>query len=247
MPTYTTYYSLAKPLVNSPTDEDLWGGELNDNMDIIDAALHSIATSTPAASPVSAVIDYAGATEPTGWLFCYGQAVSRSTYADLFTIIGTLYGAGDGSTTFNLPDLRGRVVAGKDNMGGTSASRLTGSPTGGVTGNTLGNSGGLQGHVLTEAQLATHDHAITVASANVNGTLYGVSTSGASGSSPTRMKAGTGSIGEAIVNGNGSEGITGTFTITGDHTHTATAANAGSGSSHNNVQPTFILNKIIKY
>lgn len=75
--------------------------------------------------PSGAIMDYAGSTEPTGWLFCAGQAVSRSTYATLFAAIGTNYGAGDGSTTFNVPDYRGRVAAGRDDMGGTNAQRLT--------------------------------------------------------------------------------------------------------------------------
>jgi tail collar domain/collagen triple helix repeat protein len=60
--------------------------------------------------PIGVVVPYAGSTPPTGWLVADGSAVSRTTYADLFQAIGTTYGAGDGSTTFNLPDLRGRVV-----------------------------------------------------------------------------------------------------------------------------------------
>ena len=59
--------------------------------------------------PTGVVVPFAGATAPDGYLLCYGQAVSRSTYSDLFAAIGTTYGAGDGSTTFNLPDLRGRL------------------------------------------------------------------------------------------------------------------------------------------
>lgn len=62
---------------------------------------------------------------PAGWLLCTGAAVSRTQYATLFNVIGTIYGAGDGSTTFNLPDKRGRVGAGADNMGGTHANRVT--------------------------------------------------------------------------------------------------------------------------
>ncbi len=56
------------------------------------------------------VLDFAGTTAPDGWLMCFGQAVSRTTYANLFAKIGTIYGAGDGSTTFNLPDCRGRAL-----------------------------------------------------------------------------------------------------------------------------------------
>lgn len=77
-------------------------------------------------------------TAPAGWLLCDGSAVSRTTYAGLFAVIGTWYGVGDGSTTFNLPDLRGRVVAGKDDMGGNAAGRLMNPP---LFGATLGASG----------------------------------------------------------------------------------------------------------
>ena len=63
--------------------------------------------------PAGAVVDYAGSSAPTGWLLCDGSAVSRSTYSALFTAISTNYGVGDGSTTFNLPDYRGRVGVGK--------------------------------------------------------------------------------------------------------------------------------------
>lgn len=62
--------------------------------------------------PSGSVTEFAGSSVPSGWLFCDGSAVSRSTYSGLFTAIGTTYGAGDGSTTFNLPDSRGRVIQG---------------------------------------------------------------------------------------------------------------------------------------
>ena len=100
------------------------------------------------------LMPYAGATAPTGWLLCYGQAISRTTYADLFAVVGTTYGNGDGSTTFNLPDLRGRVVAGKDDMGGSSANRLTSA----LNGDSLGASGGDEEHTLTTAQMPSHTH-----------------------------------------------------------------------------------------
>ena len=75
--------------------------------------------------PTGSVIPFAGKTAPTGWLMCQGQAVSRTTYAQLFSVIGTTFGSGDGSTTFNLPDIRGRVAVGVDsdaNLGGTAGA-----------------------------------------------------------------------------------------------------------------------------
>jgi hypothetical protein len=75
--------------------------------------------------PPGIIMQYAGATAPSAWLVCDGSAVSRATYASLFTAIGTTYGVGDGASTFNIPDLRGRTIAGLDNMGGSSANRVT--------------------------------------------------------------------------------------------------------------------------
>jgi hypothetical protein len=68
---------------------------------------------------------FAGSAAPAGYLLAFGQAISRTAFVGLFTVLGTTYGTGDGTTTFNLPDLRGRVVAGKDDMGGSAASRLS--------------------------------------------------------------------------------------------------------------------------
>ena len=102
--------------------------------------------------PTGAVIPYAGSAAPTGWLLCDGgsSGISRTTYAALFAVIGTTYGSGDGSTTFNVPDLRGRVPAGKDNMGGIAANLLSASVSG-VAGATLGAKGGSQ-------SLTSHNH-----------------------------------------------------------------------------------------
>jgi microcystin-dependent protein len=158
---------------------------------------------TNASVPVGAVMPFAGTTEPAGWLFCYGQAVSRSTYARLFGAISTTYGTGDGSTTFNLPDLRGRVVAGQDDMGGTSANRLT-DQSGGLDGDTLGDTGGSETHTLTTSEVPS----LTVGIQQTNDFDRGA---GSPGMSP------------------------------GGSTSTS-----GSGGAHNNVQPTIILNYVIK-
>jgi microcystin-dependent protein len=82
------------------------------------------ASGAEAAIPTGTLSQFAGAAAPTGWLICDGSAISRSTYATLFAVVGTTYGSGDGSTTFNLPDLRGRVAVGYAAAGKTQVATL---------------------------------------------------------------------------------------------------------------------------
>jgi len=98
---------------------------------------------------------YAGGTIPEGWLECGGQEVSRSTYAALFLAIGTIYGPGDGVTTFNLPDARGRSLIGKDDMGGTAANRVT-TDASGLNAATLGAVGGGQTITIAKENLPAY-------------------------------------------------------------------------------------------
>lgn len=98
-----------------------------------------------------------------GWLFCNGQAVSRTTYAGLFAVISTTYGTGDGSTTFNVPDLRGRAAFGSDDMGTSAANRITNAGSG-IVGTTLGTSGGAETVTLTTSTMPAHTHTGTTAS-----------------------------------------------------------------------------------
>lgn len=99
---------------------------------------------------------------PSGWYLCYGQQLDRVTFSALFAIIGTTWGVGDGSTTFNLPDLRGRGFFGVDNMGGVAANRVTAGFSG-IAGNTLGAVGGTElfgdhTHTVSDPH---HTHALT--------------------------------------------------------------------------------------
>lgn len=115
------------------------------------------------ANPTGMVVAFAGTTAPSGWLLCTGGTVSRTTYADLFDTIGTTYGSGDGSTTFNLPDLRNRVAVGT----GASPFGAVGATTGAqsvelATANLPSHQHGLGGHTHTASTetVSAHSHSI---------------------------------------------------------------------------------------
>lgn len=157
--------------------------------------------------PPGAMMGYGGGVVPDGWLLCYGQLLSRSDFGPLFAAIQTTWGAGDGVTTFNAPDGRGRVMAGADNMGGVAAGNLGTGATFGFTGAaTLGVVGGQQSHTMTLAELVSHTHSTVVASGTNAGSTGGP------------------------VNG-----------VT-----TGTTGASGSGNAFNVVQPTLIVNVIVK-
>ena len=100
-----------------------------------------------------------GAVAPDlGWYWADGGLYDRTTDAALFAVVGEVYGAGDGSTTFAVPDLRGRVPAGADDMGGSAAGRLTGYRQG-VDGTTVGAGGGEESHTQIVGEIAAHTHA----------------------------------------------------------------------------------------
>lgn len=94
--------------------------------------------------PIGSIMQYPGSTLPKGWLLCNGQAVSRTKYSVLFEKIGTTYGTGDGSTTFNIPDLRGKVAVGKDDND--------------TDFDTLGETGGEKEHTLSVNEMPSHSH-----------------------------------------------------------------------------------------
>ncbi len=112
---------------------------------------------------------FAGSLAPAGSLFCYGQAISRTDYAGLFAAIGTAHGGGDGSTTFNVPDLRGRSPFGLDNMGGSNANRLSSV----LASTTLGAAGGQQ---TESAGVSVSVSGSVSVGVTVSGTLTGSAT-----------------------------------------------------------------------
>ena len=104
-----------------------------------DFELCNAAGSTPAAVSVGTVMAWPTATIPTGWLECDGSAVSRTTYASLYAVIGTAYGVGDGSTTFNLPDYQGEFLRGHDDGAGVDPDAASRTNRGdGTTGDNVG-------------------------------------------------------------------------------------------------------------
>ena len=105
---------------------------------------------------IGEVAIWAAAVLPAGWVFCAGQLLNRTVYAALFAVLSTQHGAGDGSTTFGVPDMRGRTVFGRDDMLGTAANRIT--AAGGIVGTTLGGTGGIQTLAIVEANLPAHAH-----------------------------------------------------------------------------------------
>jgi hypothetical protein len=128
--------------------------------------------------PAGAIVGFAGATAPSGFLLCNGQAVSRTTYADLFAAIGTAHGTGNGSTTFNVPDYRGRFLRGVDGGAGNDPDRA--SRTAMAAG---GNAGDLVGSVQADA-IQNFTGAVTASDVGFPGNMsasgiFGLFTSGA--------------------------------------------------------------------
>jgi microcystin-dependent protein len=174
-----------------------------------------------AVNPTGAVVAFAGAAAPVGYLICDGSSQLRAgALAALFAVIGTTYGSADGSH-FNLPDLRGRVIAALDS-GGSGRITVAG---GNFDGTVLGGSGGLQNETLTAAQLPVITP--TVSSAVLVNSNIPVN------ASTTQYVIGAGS---SAINA----------TVVGTENVNVTMNSFGSGNSHPNVQPTMMMNYIIK-
>lgn len=146
-----------------------------------------------------AIVSWSNSTVPGGFLECDGSAVSRSTYADLFAIIGTDHGSGDGSSTFNLPNLQDKVAVGAS---GTKTAASTGgaenvTPSGSV-------SLSISSHTLSTSEMPSHNHSIQVAAAAGNAstsqllrgttTIAGSKNSNSTGGSGSHTHGGSGSL-----------------------------------------------------
>jgi len=172
------------------------------------------------------IIDFAGDVIPAGWYLCDGSEKSRTSDAALFAAIGEKYGAGDGSTTFNIPDCRGRVVAGVD--GGSGRLDAT-------VGNVIGATGGAQVHTLSWNEMPYHNHGVHDAT-HMHNVNAGVSTA----------LANAGEFWGYLFSWQGDRyiGYTNGWTDW-QWANVNTATYAGSGWSHQNTQPTIMMNKLI--
>ena len=214
MPT-TVNLKLPFPVESAPADVPV---DIEALAEAIDA--YGLALATPGDLKLSAAI-----AAPAGWLVCDGRAVSRATYAALFAAIGSSFGAGDGSTTFGLPDFRGRAPIGA----GAGA---------GLTARSLGDKPGAESYALQTTDLPAHAHSITdqahthgpnngdaFIEYNPNSSWsYGVAYSTTNGANQAFIAAG---VTSAVT------GITGTN-------------NAGGGGAHTNMQPSLAVNVLIK-
>lgn len=143
-----------------------------DNEDLLNQVINDLYTAESIGAmefEIGSAMQYFGSAAPSGWLFCNGSAISRTTYADLFAVIGTTYGAGDGSTTFNLPDLRGRAPIGAGQGSG-------------LTNRALGAQLGAENHQLTIAEMPAHGHGSGTLAARVQ-SASGSNQNSAAGSS----------------------------------------------------------------
>ena len=216
-------------------------------------ALESSNGTAAGARMAGEILLWPGAEAPEGWLLCDGAEVSRTEYAALFAVVDTVYGSGDGSTTFNLPNLKGRMAAG---LNGSDAAF-----------DALGMAGGEKAHTLAAGEMPGHTHTQN-AHTHGNGTLSLVSV----GAHEHSLWWGTDR--PVSISGNDQDG--GTYSSSGyrtgyssgsvyeyatrakaagTHTHalsgamaaaTASMQSAGGGGAHNNLPPYVVLNYIIK-
>jgi microcystin-dependent protein len=194
-------------------------------------------------NPPGVLVPFAGSVVPDGWLLCDGTAVSRSTYATLFAAISTAYGVGDGATTFNLPNLKGRVPVGRDAAD--------------VTFDVLGETGGSKTHALSESELPAHTHTINHDHASVTSgdagshshTIYVTGSRVEDGGDTMRVNT----VGYYNVGGDIDIASYGATDAVGNHNHsvnlpnyTGSSGSVGAGTPHNNVQPFAVVNYLIK-
>lgn len=183
----------------------------------------NLESSQPVLQPTGVVNAFSGTAAPNGWLLCDGSAVSRATYANLFAVIGSTYGPGDGSTTFNTPNLKGRVIAGVDAAQSEFAA--------------LNQTGGEKTHKLTVAEMPSHTHTQNSHSHTQDPHNHFYNSGSPTTTTGTRL---------ADTSTAAAHTITSSDTTATNQATTATNQNTGGDGTHNNLQPYLVLNYIIK-
>lgn len=261
---YNAAFQAVLAVINGSIDED--------NLAAGAIILSKLSSAVQAALvPTGTFLAYGGSSAPTGYLLCFGQAVSRSTYSDLFAVLSTAYGVGDGSSTFNLPDYRGRIPVGADAMGGTAANRSQKSTTISTTNAsptaTVASATDLAvGMTVTSTNVPAGTTILTLVgttvtlSANATATASGVAarfslygdaqTLGAVGGIQTQtlILAQLAAHVHDISYGSGTAAPAGGFAaVRFDATSTAkNSGSAGSDQPHPNMQPGQVANYIVK-
>jgi microcystin-dependent protein len=200
-------------------------------------------------SEVGTIKPWGKATAPAGYLLCDGAAVSRTTYADLFTVIGTTYGTGDNSTTFNVPDLQGKFPQGKSGTTNLATTGGANTVTVSVTNNqaatnstnqTVSITGSIDNTSLTESQLGSHDHTYDLFMSPATG--FGGGAFRANALHPPTQEGSTANAGSGTGH-NHSHTLSGT--LTGNITTSLTGDVTASGT--NAFSPFVIVQYIIKH
>lgn len=209
-----------------------------------------VANVTTTATPIGAIMPYSGAMAmvPSGYLLCDGTSYSTTTYADLFAVVGTMYGNSGGAGTFDVPDLQGKVPVGHKSSGtfnaavgtavGAETHALTTPEMPAHTHTATTDSSGDHAHTGTTDQGGVHTHSTQMSDGN-NGVLPGDG-SAFSGFGNVNRLALSG-IDQVITASSSSHGHTFTSASSGTHTHTLTTASTGSGTAHNIVQSSLVV------
>lgn len=191
--------------------------------------------------PKGMITPYAGASAPSGWLLCDGSAVSRTTYADLFAVVGTTYGSGDGSTTFNLPDLRSKFVAGKGAAGWSDALAETGGSADAIN---VAHTHTYSGTTASDSHTHSVDPPDTSLNTGARDIRYWEGRTADVGGATFLVWQTSGATGVLDFKVNVSSFTSGSDTHS--HTYSGTTASSGSSGTDANLPPYVTLNHIIK-
>lgn len=209
----------------SVTGTNLWSQVEDNDQAIVDVVNGDIGTDniqTGLLPPTGSLMPYAGSSAPTGWLLCDGSAVSQTTYSALYAVISTTYNtSGEGAGNFRLPNLKGKTIVGRDSADSDF--------------DTLAETRGTKTETLTSAQIPAHSHPVTDPGHNHSASYLKKDNSGFT--SYTAIDTVTSYYSFDLPSG---------VTVNSNTTGITVGNNTGGGGSHNNIQPSIVLNYIIK-